>query len=96
MALSTLFYITITVFIIAIILNVVAIWMASKGLTRDDNNNFIPDILEEKFAELKGEVNERVDNVGKELKDVSKAIKQVGKQIKDVPRAASNKIKEQE
>jgi len=78
MALSTLFYITITVFVIAIILNVVAIWMASKGLTRDDNNNFIPDILEEKFAELK-----------KDVKTVSDSVKGVVKKLDAKPEEAS-------
>ena len=47
----------------------------------------IPDILEEKFAQMKSDVSKRVDRVGQELRDVTKAIKEVGNQIGDVPSA---------
>ena len=47
----------------------------------------IPDILEEKFAEMKADVSNKVDRVGEELRDVSKAIKEVGNQISHVPKA---------
>ena len=68
---------------------IVAIMLAKKGFTKDDNNNMIPDILEDKFAEMKADVSFRVERVGEELKDVSKAIKNVGKQISHVPKAMS-------
>ena len=74
--------------VILIAVNIfVAIWLTKKGLTKDENNNMIPDILEEKFAEIKADVSEKVDRVGQELKDVSIAIKEVGKQISHVPKA---------
>mgnify|MGYP001409031431 CR=1 FL=1 len=74
--------------VVLIILNLfVAIWLAKKGFTKDENNNMIPDILEEKFAEIKADVSEKVERVGQELKDVSIAIKDVGKQITHVPKA---------
>lgn len=79
------------VIILLIFVNVAAIWLTRKGLTRDDNNNMIPDILEERFADLKDEVGYRVDRVGEELKDVSKAIKEVGNQLGDVPKAVAGK-----
>ena len=71
-----------------IIFNIVAaIWLTKKGFTKDENNNMIPDILEEKFAEMKADVSNKVDRVGEELRDVSKAIKEVGNQISHVPKA---------
>ena len=70
-----------------IIINIASIWLTKKGLTKDENNNMIPDILEKKFADLKSDVSKRVDRVGEELKDVTKAIKEVGNQIGDVPNA---------
>jgi len=84
-------YIVLAVLILAIITNIAAIWLTKKGMTRDDNNNMIPDILEEKFSDLKDEVSYRVDRVGEELKDVSKAIKEVGNQLGDVPKAVAGK-----
>ena len=71
-----------------IIFNIVlAVWLTKKGFTKDENNNMIPDILEEKFAEMKADVSNKVDRVGEELRDVSKAIKEVGNQISHVPKA---------
>tara|TARA_R100000231_G_C5323193_1_gene164030 strand:+ start:733 stop:1029 length:297 start_codon:yes stop_codon:yes gene_type:complete len=73
----------------SIVINVVAITLAKRGLTKDENNNLIPDILEEKFAEMKSDVSNKVDRVGEELKDVSNALKQVGNQLGDIPKAIS-------
>lgn len=79
------------VIVLLIFVNVAAIWLTRKGLTKDENNNMIPDILEDKFSDLKNEVSYRVDRVGEELKDVSKAIKEVGNQLGDVPKAVAGK-----
>jgi|TARA_B110000459_G_scaffold197590_1_gene241270 hypothetical protein len=73
--------------VLLIVINIASIWLTKKGLTKDENNNMIPDILEKKFADLKSDVSKRVDRVGEELKDVTKAIKEVGNQIGDVPKA---------
>lgn len=90
---TTIILILIAVITVLIVVNIAAIWMTRKGLTRDDNNNMIPDILEEKFAELKEDVSIRVERVGEELKDVSRAIKEVGNQIGDVPGALTGKTR---
>lgn len=86
---NTIVYIILGVLILLIVVNISAIYLTKKGLTKDENNNMIPDILEEKFSDLQDEVKFRVDRVGEELKDVSKAIKEVGSQIADVPKAAA-------
>tara|TARA_B100000085_G_scaffold246859_1_gene240834 strand:+ start:381 stop:677 length:297 start_codon:yes stop_codon:yes gene_type:complete len=90
---NTLLIILISLVAVLIIINVSAIWLSKKGLTRDDNNNMIPDILEEKFAELKEDVSIRVERVGQELKDVGAAIKEVGNQLGDVPKAVAGKTR---
>lgn len=90
---NTLLIILISLVAVLIIINISAIWLSKKGLTRDDNNNMIPDILEEKFADLKEDVTIRVERVGQELKDVGAAIKEVGNQIGDIPKAATGKTR---
>ena len=90
---ETLLIITLSLLVILIVINISAIWLAKNGYTRDDNNNMIPDILEEKFSELKQDVTTRVDRVGQELSDVGKAIKEVGNQIGDIPKAATGKTR---
>lgn len=90
---TTIIFILIAVIALLVVVNIAAIWMTRKGLTRDDNNNMIPDLLEEKMAELKQDVSIRVDRVGQELKDVGTAIKEVGNQIGDIPKAATGKTR---
>jgi len=90
---TTIIFILIAVIALLVVVNIAAIWMTRKGLTRDDNNNMIPDLLEEKMAELKEDVSIRVDRVGEELKDVGKAIKEVGNQLGDIPAAATGKTR---
>ena len=90
---TTIVFILIAVITLLVVVNIAAIWMTRKGLTRDDNNNMIPDLLEEKMAELKEDVSIRVDRVGEELKDVGKAIKEVGNQLGDIPAAATGKTR---
>ena len=90
---TTIIFILIGLIALLVVVNIAAIWMTRKGLTRDDNNNMIPDILEEKMAELKQDVSIRVERVGEELKDVSKAIKEVGNQIGDIPSAVTGKTR---
>ena len=90
---QTLIIITIILLVVLITINVSAIWLAKKGYTKDDNNNMIPDILEEKFMDLKKDVSIRVDSVGQELSDVGKAIKEVGNQLGDIPKAATGKTR---
>ena len=90
---TTIIYILIAVIAVLVIVNIAAIWLTRKGLTKDENNNMIPDLLEEKMSELKEDMSIRVTRVGEELKDVSKAIKEVGNQIGDVPKAATGKTR---
>ena len=78
---NTIIIVLIGLISLLIFVNIAAIWLTRKGLTKDDNNNMIPDILEEKFSQMKEEVAKRVDRVGEELKDVTKSIKEVGNQI---------------
>jgi len=90
---TTIIFILIGLIALLVVVNISAIWMTRKGLTRDDNNNMIPDLLEEKMADLKQDVSIRVERVGEELKDVSKAIKEVGNQIGDIPSAVTGKTR---
>ena len=55
-----------TVLVIALVLAAVALFIAMKtGKVRDADGNNIPDVLEEKVAEVKEEVKEVVEKVKK-------------------------------
>ena len=88
----TITHLLIGLILLLIIINVASIWLTKKGLTKDDNNNMIPDAIEEKFSEIKEDIFYRVERVSEELKDVSKSIKEVGNQIGDVPKALKGKL----
>jgi len=44
-----------------------SIWLNKKGITKDDNDNYIPDVLEDKVKNVKTKVKE-VKNIVKSKK----------------------------
>ena len=44
-----------------------SIWLTKKGVTKDDNDNYIPDVLEDKVKNVKTKVKE-VKNIVKKKK----------------------------
>lgn len=85
-----------TVFIVAVYLT--AMFLSKKGLLKDTDNDWIPDVVEDKvgvvkdeIAELKAELKATQERLSKELKDVGVAIKEVGNQLGDVPKSFSGK-----
>jgi len=63
------------------------------GAIKDEDKDFIPDTLEDKFAQLKKDVVDIKDRLGEELSDVGDAVKEVGNQIDDIPGAFKSKRK---
>ena len=63
------------------------------GFVKDEDKNFIPDSIEDKFAQLKKDVVEIKSRLGEELSDVGDAVKEVGNQIDDIPGAFKTKRK---
>ena len=61
----TLIIIAAVVVIIGLI--VFSIWLNKKGITKDDNNNYIPDVLEDKVKNLKTKVKD-IKNIVKNKK----------------------------
>ena len=59
-------YTLILIAIIAVVIGIViaAIWLEKKGITKDDNDNYIPDVLEDKAK-----------NIKKKAKDISNIVK---------------------
>lgn len=60
---------TTAIIILSVLLVLAGFWIGAlyaekKGLLRDDNDNFIPDVIEDKVDEIKTKVN----NVKKEIK----------------------------
>ena len=65
----------------------IAMWLEKKGALKDNNNNYIPDAVEDKAKNIKKETKKRLKRVSEETKDVLDSIKEVGNQIGDVPKA---------
>ena len=51
---NTTILILIGLVVLLIVINLAAIWLTKKGLTKDENNNMIPDILEAKVCSDEG------------------------------------------
>ena len=71
----TLVYVILGVLALVSLVNIAAIWLTRKALTKDDNKNFIPDVIENKVKSVKKEISDRAKSVKKELGDVKDAIK---------------------
>ena len=71
----TLVYVILVVLALVSLVNIAAIWLTRKGLTQDENKNFIPDVIEDKVKSVKKEISDRAKSVKKELGDVKDAIK---------------------
>ena len=61
----TLIIIAAVVVIIGLI--VFSIWLNKKGITKDDNDNYIPDVLEDKVKNVKTKVKD-IKNIVKKKK----------------------------
>ena len=75
-----------------------ALFLNKKVWLKDANENWIPDVFEDKISDVKDELEDLKDELhatkirlNKELKDVVKAVKEVGNQLGDVPKAFSGK-----
>ena len=56
--------IIIAIIVVAILIVLAGIWLNKKGITKDDNDNYIPDVLEDKAKDIK-----------KKAKDISNIVK---------------------
>jgi len=86
----------VVVFIAAVLF--LAMFLNKKGWLKDEDNDWIPDVVEDKvgvvkdeIAQLKADLKQTQERLSKELADVGKAIKEVGNQLGDVPKAFSGK-----
>jgi flagellar basal body-associated protein FliL len=75
-----------------------AMFLNKQGWLKDEDNDWIPDVVENKveavkvdIAELKADLKQTQERLSKELADVGAAIKEVGNQMGDVPKAFSGK-----
>lgn len=44
--------------VVIVALVIFSIWLDKKGVTKDDNNNYIPDVLEDKVKNVKTKVKD--------------------------------------
>ena len=59
----TLIIIAALVIIVALV--IFSIWLDKKGITKDDNDNYIPDVLEDKVKNVKTKVKDNKNIVKK-------------------------------
>lgn len=90
--------ITVCVLVFIAAVYFLAMFLSKKGLLKDEDNDWIPDVAEKKveavkedIAEIKENLKQTQERLVKELKDVNDAIKEVGNQLGDVPKAFSGK-----
>ena len=55
---------------------IIALYAEKKNLLKDDNDNYIPDVIEDKVKDIKDGVNEKIDNTKRKVQNVKKAIKE--------------------
>ena len=75
------------VLVVLLAILVAMLVLNKKGVIKDEDNDFIPDVAESFYEELA----ERAKEVSKEAGDVVDALKEVGNQIGDIPKAAAGK-----
>jgi len=59
--------ILIAAIVVVVALVIFSIWLDKKGVTKDDNNNYIPDVLEDKVKNVKTKVKD-IKNIVKKKK----------------------------
>ena len=59
--------ILIAAIVVVVALVIFSIWLDKKGVTKDDNDNYIPDVLEDKVKNVKTKVKD-IKNILKKKK----------------------------
>ena len=55
--------IIIAIIVVAILIVLAGIWLNKKGITKDDNDNYIPDVLEDKAKDIKNEISKLIRKI---------------------------------
>ena len=53
-----------------------ALYAEKKGLLRDEDNDYIPDVIEDKVSDIKDGINDKVENTKRKINNVKKALKE--------------------
>ena len=59
--------IIIAIIAVAVLIVLAGIWLNKKGITKDDNDNYIPDVLEDKAKDIKKKAKD-IGNIVKNKK----------------------------
>ena len=59
--------IIIAIIVVAVLIVLAGIWLNKKGITKDDNDNYIPDVLEDKAEDIKKKAKD-IGNIVKNKK----------------------------
>ena len=66
-------------------------FLIKKGKIKDEDGDFIPDVIEDKVDEVKTKVNKKVTAVKTKVKSVKAEVKDVVEEVKDVVSAIKGK-----
>lgn len=82
-----------TILIILLLLAIgagVIVYLIKQGKIKDEDNDFIPDVVEDKVEDIKETIGDVKETVEKTTKEVKRRVKRVKEELEDVKSAAKN------
>lgn len=69
------------VIILSVLLGLAIIWIGAmfaekKNLLKDEDGDYIPDVIEDKVSDIKEGINTKVENTKRKISNVKKALKE--------------------
>lgn len=69
------------VIILSVLLGLAIIWIGAmfaekKNLLKDEDGDYIPDVIEDKVSDIKEGINTKVENTKRKIDNVKKALKE--------------------
>lgn len=69
------------VIILSVLLGLAIIWIGAmfaekKNLLKDEDGDYIPDVIEDKVSDIKEGINTKVENTKRKINNVKKALKE--------------------
>ena len=69
----------------------VAVYLMKKGKIKDEDGDFIPDVLEDKVEDIKEDVQDVVKKVKNKVEDIKEDVEDFVEEVKDLPAKISRK-----
>ena len=69
----------------------VAVYLMKKGKIKDEDGDFIPDVLEDKVEDIKEDVQDVVKKVKDKVEDIKEDVEDFVEEVKEVPAKVARK-----